>query len=133
MDYKKNFETWYEDDRFDEETRKELESIKDNEEEIKDRFYQSLKFGTAGLRGKLGAGTNRMNKYMVAQATQGFADTIAEGGQEAKDRGVAIAYDVRHKSLEFSKITAEVFAANGIKVDIHKDIEPTPVFSFTIR
>ena len=133
MDYKKIFDTWYEDDRFDEETRKELEAIKDNDEEIKDRFYQSLKFGTAGLRGKLGAGTNRMNKYMVAQATQGFADTIAEGGEEAKKRGVAIAYDVRHKSLEFSKIAAEVFAANGIKVYIHKDIEPTPVCSFTIR
>lgn len=133
MDYKKNFEIWYKDDRFDEETRKELEAIKDNEDEIKDRFYQSLKFGTAGLRGKLGAGTNRMNKYMVAQATQGFADAIAEGGEEAKKRGVAIAYDVRHKSLEFSKIAAEVFAANGIKVYIHKDIEPTPVCSFTIR
>lgn len=133
MDYKKNFEIWYKDDRFDEETRKELEAIKNNEDEIKDRFYQSLRFGTAGLRGKLGAGTNRMNKYMVAQATQGFADAIAEGGKEAKKRGVAIAYDVRHKSLEFSKIAAEVFAANGIKVYIHKDIEPTPVCSFTIR
>ncbi|MCW6700637.1 phospho-sugar mutase [Anaerococcus sp. NML200537] len=133
MDYKKNFETWYKDDRFDEETRKELESIKDNDEEIKDRFYQSLKFGTAGLRGKLGAGTNRMNNYMVAQATQAFADTISEGGEEAKKRGVAIAYDVRHMSKEFAKITAEVFAANGIKVYIHKEIQPTPVCSFTIR
>ena len=133
MDYKKNFESWYDDDRFDEKTKEELESIKDDEEEIKDRFYQSLKFGTAGLRGKLGAGTNRMNTYMVAQATQAFADTIAEGGQEAKDRGVAIAYDVRHMSKEFAIITAEVFAANGIKVYIHKEIQPTPVCSFTIR
>ena len=129
----KNFETWYNDDRFDQETRKELEAIKNDENEIKDRFYQSLKFGTAGLRGKLGAGTNRMNEYMVAQATQGFADTIAEGGEEAKKRGVAIAYDVRHKSPEFSKVAAEVFAANGIKVYIHKEIQPTPVCSFTIR
>ena len=133
MDYKKNFQKWYEDDRFDEETKKELEEIKNNEEEIKDRFYTSLKFGTAGLRGKLGAGTNRMNTYMVAQATQGFADTIAEGGEESKKRGVAISYDVRHKSYEFAKITAEVFAANGIKVYIHKEIQPTPVCSFTIR
>ena len=133
MDYKKNFETWYNDDRFDQETRKELEAIKNDDNEIKDRFYQSLKFGTAGLRGKLGAGTNRMNEYMVAQATQGFADTIAEGGEEAKKRGVAIAYDVRHKSPEFSKVAAEVFAANGIKVYIHKEIQPTPVCSFTIR
>nr|WP_072537463.1 phospho-sugar mutase [Anaerococcus mediterraneensis] len=133
MDYKKNFQSWYDDDRFDKKTRYELESIKNDEEEIKDRFYQSLKFGTAGLRGKLGAGTNRMNTYMVAQATQAFADTIAEGGQEAKDRGVAIAYDVRHMSKEFAVITAEVFAANGIKVYIHKEIQPTPVCSFTIR
>lgn len=133
MNYKESFKLWYEDDRFDEDIRKELESIKDNDDEIKDRFYQSLKFGTAGLRGKLGAGTNRMNEYMVAQATQGFADTIKEAGEEAKKRGVAIAYDVRHKSREFAEVTAEVFAANGIKVYIHKEIQPTPVCSFTIR
>lgn len=133
MDYKEIYKKWLEDDRFDEETKKDLLSIKDDEEEIKDRFHQSLKFGTAGLRGKLGAGTNRMNIYNVAQATQGFADTIAEGGDEAKKKGVSIAYDVRHKSEEFAKVTAEVFAANGIKVYIHKDIQPTPVCSYTIR
>ena len=133
MDYKETYKKWLEDDRFDEETKKDLLSIKDDEEEIKDRFHQSLKFGTAGLRGKLGAGTNRMNIYNVAQATQGFADTIAEGGEEAKKKGVAIAYDVRHMSEEFAKITAEVFAANGIKVYIHKEVQPTPVCSYTIR
>ena len=133
MDYKKNYELWYNNDKFDEDTRKELEEIKDNDEEIKDRFYTSLKFGTAGLRGKLGAGTNRMNEYMVAQATQGFADTIAEMGEDAKKAGVAISYDVRHKSEEFARITAEVFAANGIKVYIHKEIQPTPVLSYTVR
>ena len=133
MDYKDTYKKWLEDDRFDEETKKDLLSIKDNEGEIKDRFHQSLKFGTAGLRGKLGAGTNRMNIYNVAQATQGFADTIAEGGEEAKNKGVAIAYDVRHMSEEFAKIAAEVFAANGIKVYIHKEIQPTPVCSYTIR
>lgn len=133
MDYKERYEKWLEDDRFDEETKKDLQSIKDDEEEIKDRFHQSLKFGTAGLRGKLGAGTNRMNIYNVAQATQGFADTIAEDGEEAKKRGVAIAYDVRYMSEEFAKIAAEVFAANGIKVYIHKEIQPTPVCSYTIR
>lgn len=133
MDYRKNFESWYNNDKFDEETKRELEKIKDDDKEIKDRFYSSLEFGTAGLRGKLGAGTNRMNEYMVAQATQGFADTISENGEEAKKAGVAIAYDVRHKSKEFAKITAEVFAANGIKVYIHKDIEPTPVLSYTVR
>ena len=131
MDYRKNFESWYNNDKFDEETKRELEKIKDDDKEIKDRFYSSLEFGTAGLRGKLGAGTNRMNEYMVAQATQGFADTISEDGEEAKKAGVAIAYDVRHKSKEFAKITAEVFAANGIKVYIHKDIEPNQ-FQFQI-
>ena len=133
MDYKETYKKWLEDDRFDEATKKDLLSINDDEEEIKDRFHQSLKFGTAGLRGKLGAGTNRMNIYNVAQATQGFADTIAEGGEEAKKKGVAIAYDVRHMSKEFAKIAAEVFAANGIKVYIHKEIQPTPVCSYTIR
>lgn len=133
MDYKEIYKKWLEDDRFDDETKQDLLSIKDDDEEIKDRFHQSLKFGTAGLRGKLGAGTNRMNVYNVAQATQGFADTIAEAGDEAKKKGVAIAYDVRHKSEEFAKVTAEVFAANGIKVYIHKEIQPTPVCSYTIR
>ncbi|WP_297281170.1 phospho-sugar mutase [uncultured Anaerococcus sp.] len=133
MDYKKSYELWYNNDKFDEQTRKELEAIKDNDEEIKDRFYTSLEFGTAGLRGKLGAGTNRMNDYMVAQATQGFADTIAEMGENAKKAGVAISYDVRHKSEEFAHIAAEVFAANGIKVYIHKEIQPTPVLSYTVR
>lgn len=133
MDYKKSYELWYNNDKFDEQTRKELEAIKNNDEEIKDRFYTSLEFGTAGLRGKLGAGTNRMNDYMVAQATQGFADTIAEMGENAKKAGVAISYDVRHKSEEFAHIAAEVFAANGIKVYIHKEIQPTPVLSYTVR
>lgn len=133
MDYKERFKTWLDNDKFDEETKKELREIADNDEEIKDRFYTSLEFGTAGLRGKLGAGTNRMNKYMVAQASQGFADTISEMDEEAKKRGVAIAYDVRHKSEEFAKITASVFAANGIKVYIHKEIQPTPVLSYTVR
>lgn len=132
-DYKKVYEVWANDEFFDSETRKELQAIKDDEEEIKDRFYQELEFGTAGLRGKLGAGTNRMNVYMVAKASQGFADTIIAEGQEAMDRGVVICRDVRHKSDEFSKIAAEVFAANGIKVHIFKDIQPTPVCSYAIR
>lgn len=132
MNYKKTYQTWLKDNFFDKETRTELEGIKDDEE-IKDRFYQELSFGTAGLRGKLGAGTNRMNDYTVAKASQAFADTISDKGQEAKDRGVSICYDVRHKSEDFAKITAEVFAANGIKVNIYKEIQPTPVCSYTIR
>ncbi|MDO4604778.1 MAG: phospho-sugar mutase [Helcococcus sp.] len=133
MEYKKNYEQWLNNDYFDHETKEELLAIKDNEVEIEDRFYQKLKFGTAGLRGKIGAGTNRMNKYTVSLATQGLADTILSHGDEAASRGVAISYDVRHKSREFAEITASVLAANGIKVYIHKDITPTPVLSYTIR
>lgn len=133
MDYKKVYETWLNNEFFDQETKDELKKIENDENEIEDRFYQELAFGTAGLRGKLGAGTNRMNQYTVAKATQAFADTISDMGEDAKERGVVICYDVRHKSDEFSKITAEVFAANGIKVNIFKEIQPTPVCSYAIR
>lgn len=133
MDYKKVYETWLNNEFFDQETKDELKKIDNDENEIEDRFYQELAFGTAGLRGKLGAGTNRMNQYTVAKATQAFADTISDMGEDAKKRGVVICYDVRHKSDEFSKITSEVFAANGIKVNIFKEIQPTPVCSYAIR
>ena len=133
MNYNEKYNQWLENEYFDEDTRKELELIKNDEEEIEDRFYQDLQFGTAGLRGIIGAGTNRMNKYTVSLATQGLAETIKSFGQEAMDRGVAISHDVRHMSREFSEITASVLAANGIKVYIHKGITPTPVLSYTIR
>ncbi|MDU3153665.1 MAG: phospho-sugar mutase, partial [Anaerococcus hydrogenalis] len=133
MDCKYIYENWLNNDFFDDETKDELKKIENDENEIEDRFYQELAFGTAGLRGKIGAGTNRMNQYTVAKASQGFADTINEMGEYAKKRGVTICYDVRHKSDEFSKITAEVFAANGIKVNIFKEIQPTPVCSYAIR
>lgn len=133
MNYMERYNTWLNNEYFDEETRKELESIKDNEEEIMDRFHKDLTFGTAGLRGIVGAGTNRMNKYTVSLATQGLAQTIVDRGEEAMNRGVAIAYDVRHFSREFSEIAARVLAANGIKVYLFEDIRPTPVLSYTIR
>lgn len=133
MEYRKIYEQWLNNEFFDKETKDELLAIKDDEVDIEDRFYQKLKFGTAGLRGKIGAGTNRMNKYTVSLATQGLADTILAHGEEAALRGVAISHDVRHKSREFAEITASVLAANGIKVYIHKDITPTPVLSYTIR
>lgn len=133
MNYLEKYNTWLNNEYFDEETRKELESIKDNEEEILDRFHKDLTFGTAGLRGIIGAGTNRMNKYTVSLATQGLAQTIVDRGEEAMNRGVAIAYDVRHFSREFSEIAARVLAANGIKVYLFEDIRPTPVLSYTIR
>lgn len=133
MDYKARYEEWLHNEFFDQKTREELLALEGNNEEIQDRFYQDLKFGTAGLRGKIGAGTNRMNQYTVSLASQGLADTILEFGEEAKKRGVAISHDVRHMSSEFAKITASVLAANGIKVYIHKDITPTPLLSYTIR
>lgn len=133
MNYKEKYLEWLNNPFFDDETRNELESIKEDEAEIEDRFYQDLEFGTAGLRGKLGAGSNRMNQYTVSLATQGLADTIKSYGQEAMDRGVVISRDVRHMSKEFSEITASVLAANNIKVYLHKDITPTPVLSYSIR
>ena len=107
MNYMEEYKRWCEDPAFDEETKKELLEIKDNEEEIKDRFYKELEFGTAGLRGVIGMGTNRMNKYTVGKATQGLANYILEQGTQ--DKGVAISYDSRRMSDEFSLQTALIF------------------------
>ena len=114
MDYRKKYEYWLNCPIIDEKTKEELKAIQDNEEEIKDRFYKNLEFGTAGLRGKMGAGTNRLNRYVIAQACQGLANVIKSFGQKAMDRGVAISYDVRYGSSEYAKISAAVLAANGI-------------------
>lgn len=133
MGYEIVYERWLTDPYFDDATKKELRAIEGDDEEIEDRFYSDLKFGTAGLRGKVGAGANRMNIYTVGRATQGFAEVIKSKGEEAMKRGVAISYDVRHMSKEFSRLTASVFAANGIKVYIYDEIQPTPVLSYTIR
>lgn len=132
MNYRDKYEEWLNSDIIDEETKSELRAI-DDEAEIEDRFYTDLKFGTAGLRGKLGAGTNRMNVYTVGLATQGLAQTIVKYGQEAMDRGVAIAYDVRHKSDVFSVITSSILAANGVKVHLYPSIRPTPMLSYAVR
>ncbi|WP_353093536.1 phospho-sugar mutase [Tissierella praeacuta] len=132
MDYREKYNYWLENDYFDEDTKMELKSITDNKE-IEDRFYADLSFGTAGLRGKIGAGTNRMNRYTVSLATQGLAKTIVNRGKEAMNKGVAIAYDVRHYSDKFAEMAARVLAANGVKVYLFKDIRPTPVLSYTIR
>lgn len=133
MGYLKKYNFWLNNEYFDEDTRKELQSIKNDEKEILDRFHTDLTFGTAGLRGKVGAGTNRMNRYTVSLATQGLAKTIVDRGEEAMNRGVAIAYDVRHFSKEFSEIAASVLSANGVKVYLFEDIRPTPLLSYTIR
>ena len=111
----------------------ELLSIEGNDAEIEDRFYKDMSFGTAGLRGKIGAGTNRMNRLTVGRATQGIADLIVEEGEEACGKGVVIAHDPRHFSKEFSILTACIFAANGIKAYIFDDLRPTPQLAYVIR
>ena len=130
MDYLEKYNEWCTNEIFDEETRNELKSIKD-ENEIKERFYKNLEFGTAGLRGIIGAGTNRMNKYTVTQATQGLANYIKKvGGQ---NRGVAIAFDSRKMSIEFSRWAALCLNANGIKTYRFETLRPTPELSFAVR
>ncbi len=131
MEYKKEYEKWCANPLFDEKTRAELINIKENEKEIKDRFYKNLEFGTAGLRGIIGAGTNRMNKYTVTKATQGLANFINKQGKA--DRGVVIAYDSRHMSKEFSEYAALTLNANGIKTYVFEALRPTPELSFAIR
>ncbi|SFA82665.1 alpha-phosphoglucomutase [Acetitomaculum ruminis DSM 5522] len=131
MGYKEVYESWLKDDYFDEKTRKELESIANDENEIKERFYTNLSFGTAGLRGIIGAGTNRMNVYTVRKATQGLANYIKKVGKE--ERGVAIAFDSRIMSIEFSMESALCLCANGIKAYLFESLRPTPMLSFAVR
>ncbi len=131
MDYLEEYKRWCESPEFDEETRKELIAIKDDEKEIEDRFYKELEFGTAGLRGVIGAGTNRMNKYTVGKATQGLANYILEQGTQ--DKGVAISYDSRKMSKEFSLQTALILNANGIKTYLFENLRPVPELSFAVR
>ena len=133
MDFMKAYELWSTDPFFDEGTRNELIAIKDDVKEIEDRFYRDLEFGTAGLRGVLGAGTNRMNVYTVAKASEGLAKYILSEGAEAVKRGVVISYDSRHFSPEFAQITAQVLAANGIPSKLSDELRPVPVLSYSVR
>ncbi|KXS48979.1 MAG: Phosphoglucosamine mutase [Halanaerobium sp. T82-1] len=127
------YRDWLVSDYFDEETKKELEAIKDNETEIEDRFYKNLEFGTGGMRGKMGAGTNRINKYVVRKATQGLANYIINYSDNGQDKGIVIAYDSRHNSPEFSLEAALVLAANGIKTYLFTGMRATPELSFAVR
>ncbi|PRX35596.1 phosphoglucomutase [Orenia metallireducens] len=131
MDYQNKYQAWLNNDYFDRETKEELEKISGNEKEIEDRFYTSLDFGTGGLRGVIGAGTNRINKYVVRKATQGLANYIAKNGDKAK--GVVISHDSRYKSREFAIEAALVLAANEIKAYLFDDLRPTPELSFALR
>ena len=131
MNYKEQYQEWLTNSYFDEKTKAELKDITDDENEIKERFYKELEFGTAGLRGIIGAGTNRMNIYTVRKATQGLANYIISQGFEAK--GVAIAYDSRRMSPEFASEAALCLAANGVKAYVFESLRPTPELSYAVR
>ncbi|MCR5585718.1 MAG: phospho-sugar mutase [Lachnospiraceae bacterium] len=130
-DYKKAYEEWLSNPYFDEKTKEELRSIADNDNEIKERFYTDLEFGTGGLRGIIGAGTNRMNVYTVRKATQGLANYIKR--MNACEKGVAIAFDSRRMSPEFADVAALCLNANGIKAYVFESLRPTPVLSYAVR
>lgn len=138
MHYLEKYNFWLESEYFDQKAKDELLALSGNEEEIKDRFYKDLQFGTGGLRGKIAMGTNRMNIYTVSRATQGLANYLIEESQkqphpqEYLTRGVVIAYDCRHKSHEFAKTTALVLNANNIKTCLFEDVRPTPELSFAV-
>lgn len=131
MDYIQEYKRWL--DNADAETVAELKAIENDANEIKERFYKNLEFGTAGLRGIIGAGSNRMNSYVVGQATQGLANQLIKTNPAADEISVAIAYDSRIKSDEFAKVSAAILAANGIKVYLFEELKPVPELSFTVR
>ena len=133
MHYLEKYHFWLKSKYFDQDAKTELKSIEGNEKEIEDRFYKDLQFGTGGLRGKIGIGTNRMNIYTVSRATQGLANYLNEKGTSFANRGVVIAYDSRHKSPEFAKAAALVLAANNIKTYLFEDLRSTPELSFAVR
>lgn len=133
MNAQKRYEEWLRNVPESDPLYEQLKGMSENQKEIEESFYQDLKFGTAGLRGVVGAGTNRMNFYTVGKATQGIADYIAEHGEEAKKKGVVIAHDPRHFSKEFSQLTASILAANGIHVYVFPDLRPTPELACMIR
>ena len=131
MNYIEKYNEWIDSPIFDADTKDELKNISDNKKEIEDRFYKDLEFGTGGLRGIIGAGTNRMNIYTVGKATQGLANYIIKEGKSSN--GVAIAYDSRRMSPEFANVAASVLNGNGIKTYIFDSLRPTPELSFAVR
>jgi phosphoglucomutase len=133
MSWKNTYETWKNYNHLEEELREDLEALEGQTDDLEDAFYTNLEFGTAGMRGVIGAGTNRMNTYTVRQATEGLAQFIEERGEEAKKRGVVIAYDSRHKSPEFSLEAAKTLGAHGIKTYLFESLRTTPELSFAVR
>jgi len=133
MNAKEKFEFWLHSSYFDHETKKELEKIKDNPDEIEERFYKDLEFGTAGLRGIMGAGTNRMNIYTIRKASAGVAEYVARNVENGIERGIVIAYDSRYNSRHFALEAAKVFGGRGIKAFVFESLRPTPELSFAVR
>lgn len=133
MNWKQEFSRWLSYADLDAELKEQLENMKQDEKKIEDSFYKNLEFGTGGMRGELGAGTNRLNVYTVRKATQGLAKFIEKLGEEAKKRGVVVAYDSRHKSPEFAMEVAATLGAHGITTYVFESLRPTPVLSFAVR
>ncbi|RKD23086.1 phosphoglucomutase [Ammoniphilus oxalaticus] len=133
MGYKAQYERWLNHPHLDADMKQQLQQLQGNEKEMEDSFYKVLAFGTGGLRGVIGPGTNRMNKYIVRKVTQGLAAYISRQGEDAKKRGVAIAFDSRHQSPEFAQEAGRVLAQNGIKAYVFRELRPTPELSFAVR
>ncbi|CKE62357.1 phospho-sugar mutase [Bacillus cereus group sp. MYBK77-1] len=133
MNWKQEFSRWLSYAQLDAELKEQLENMKQDEKKIEDSFYKNLEFGTGGMRGELGAGTNRLNVYTVRKATKGLASFIEKLGEEAKKRGVVVAYDSRHKSPEFAMEVAATLGAHGITTYVFESLRPTPVLSFAVR
>ncbi|HDX9589663.1 TPA: phospho-sugar mutase [Bacillus pseudomycoides] len=133
MEWKKEYERWISFADLDAELKQQLEEMQSDEKKIEDSFYKNLEFGTGGMRGELGAGTNRLNVYTVRKATEGLAHFIEKQGEEAKARGVVVAYDSRHKSPEFAMEVAATLGAHGIKTYVFESLRPTPELSFAVR
>ncbi|MGM0523367.1 MAG: phospho-sugar mutase [Bacillota bacterium] len=133
MSYKQAYEKWLQADQLDQELKQQLDDMKDDEKKLEDSFYKNLEFGTGGMRGELGPGTNRLNIYTIRKAAEGLSNYIEKKGEEAKKRGVVIAYDSRFKSPEFSMEAAKVLATHGIKAYVFDALRPTPELSFAVR
>ncbi len=133
MDWREKAAKWLNEENLDQEIRAQLEEMQSNEKILEDAFYKDLEFGTGGMRGVIGAGTNRINLYTVRKASAGLASFIESNGIEAKKRGVAIAYDSRHKSPEFAMEAAKTLASRGIKTYVFTELRPTPELSFAVR
>lgn len=133
MTWRKSYERWQQTEHLDPELKERLIELEGDEQALEDCFYKDLEFGTGGMRGEIGVGTNRMNIYTVRKASAGFAAYISKQGEEAKKRGVVIAYDSRHKSPEFAMEAAKTLATQGIQTYVFDELRPTPELSFAVR